>query len=82
MRTTRHLKQRALFHALSRRIWDLREELDLLVRAVEARLGTADGSLVFRSDFHLPRTYRGGTVARLQRLLVQHADGTFTVAPQ
>jgi protein O-GlcNAcase/histone acetyltransferase len=74
------LKQRALFHALSRRIWDLREELDLLVRGVEARLATADGSLVFRSDFHLPRTYRGGTAARLQRLLTQHPDGTFTVA--
>jgi protein O-GlcNAcase/histone acetyltransferase len=72
------LKQRALFHALSRRIWDLREELDLLVRGVQARLGTADGLLVFRSDFHLPRTYRGGMVARLQRLLTQHPDGTFT----
>ena len=31
-----------------------------------------------RSDFHLPGTYRGGMVARLQRLLVQHPDGTFT----
>ncbi|MGV3520624.1 beta-N-acetylglucosaminidase domain-containing protein [Luteitalea sp.] len=73
------LKQRPLFHALSRRIWDLREELDLLVRAVEARLATTDGTVAFRSDFHLPRTYRGGTAARLQRLLIQHPDGTFTV---
>lgn len=72
------MKQRALFHALSRRIWDLREELDLLVRAIEARLATTDGSVAFHSDFHLPRTYRGGTVARLQRLLIQHPDGTFT----
>jgi hypothetical protein len=33
-----------------------------------------------RSDFHLPGTYRGGLVARLQRLLVQHPDGTFEPA--
>jgi protein O-GlcNAcase/histone acetyltransferase len=75
------LKDRALFHALSRRIWDLREELDLLVRGIEARLRAPDGRVAFTSDFHQPRTYRGGTAARLQRLLVQHADGTFAVAP-
>ncbi len=72
------MRNRALFHALSRRVWDLREELDLLVRATEARLHDGSGVVRVRSDFHLPRTFRGGTVARLQRLLVQHADGTFT----
>jgi protein O-GlcNAcase/histone acetyltransferase len=72
------LRQRTLFHALSRRVWDLREELDLLVRGVQARLATLDGHVSFSSDFHLPRTYRGGTVARLQTLLTPHADGTFT----
>lgn len=75
------LRDRALFHALNRRIWDLREELDLLVKGVEARLRGGDVDEPFRSDFHLPRTYRGGMVARLQRLLVQHEDGTFTPAP-
>lgn len=75
------LRNRPLFHALSRRIWDLREELDLLVRGVEARLRHGGDVARFRSDFHLPRTFRGGMVARLQRLLTQHPDGTFTPAP-
>ena len=74
------LRHRPLFHALSRRVWDLREELDLLVRAVQARLATQDGHVSFSSDFHLPRTYRGGTAARLQTLLTPHADGTFTAS--
>jgi len=74
------LRRRPLFHALSRRVWDLREELDLLVRGVQARLATQDGHVSFSSDFHQPRTYRGGTVARLQTLLTPHADGTFTVS--
>lgn len=74
------LRDRALFHALHRRVWDLREELDLLVRGVEARLRGGDADEPFRSDFHLPGTYRGGIVARLQGLLVQHDDGTFTPA--
>lgn len=75
------LRQRPLFHALSRRIWDLREELDLLVRCVDARLAVGDGEPRLHSDYHLPGTYRGGMAARLQRLLVQHPDGTFTPAP-
>jgi hypothetical protein len=74
------LRDRSLFNALSRRVWDLREELDLLVRAAQARLASADGVVCVRSDFHQPRTFRGGTVARLQRLLQAHPDGTFTPA--
>lgn len=72
------LTNRPLFHALSRRVWDLREELDLVARGIEARLQTTDGTVRFTSDFHLPLTYRGGTAARLQRLLTQREDGTFT----
>ncbi len=74
------LRHRPLFYALSRRVWELREELDLLERYVTAK---GDGSLPdapCRSDFHLPGTYRGGVVPRLQRLLVQHPDGTFAPA--
>jgi protein O-GlcNAcase/histone acetyltransferase len=76
------LRHRPLFHALSRQIWELREELDLLERYVMAK---GDGKLPgapCTSDFHLPGTYRGGMVPRLQRLLVQHPDGTFTPARQ
>ena len=74
------LHDRPLFHALSRRVWELREELDLLLRAVEARLARAGEPGAIRSDFHLPGTYRGGMVVRLQRLLTPHEDGSFTVA--
>ena len=67
------LRDRELFYALSRRAWDLREELDLLI----GYFGREDASAPYNSDFHLPRTYRGGIVARLQRLLSQQPDGTF-----
>jgi hypothetical protein len=69
------LRDRPLFHALSRRVWDLREELDLLDRYLEAK--AADPEAVVRSDSHLPGTWRGGMVARLQALLAQRPDGTF-----
>jgi protein O-GlcNAcase/histone acetyltransferase len=70
------LVDRPLFHALSRRIWELREELDLLEQYVEGQ--NVAGSQKFPSlTSHLPGTYRGGMVARLQRLLIQEADGTF-----
>jgi protein O-GlcNAcase/histone acetyltransferase len=74
------LRQRPLFYALSRRIWELREELDLLNGYIEFKSGRANAA--FRSDFHLPGTYRGGLVSRLQRLLVQQPDGAFVPAGQ
>jgi hypothetical protein len=74
------LCDRPLFHALSRRIWDLREEVDLLDRYLAHRSQRTGLESPFRSDFHLPGTYRGGMVARLQRLLVQREDGTFAAA--
>jgi hypothetical protein len=73
------LRRRPLFHALSRRVWDLKEELDLLDRYVGAS-GGASGRAPFTSDFHRPGTYRGGLVAKLQRLLVPQPDATFTPA--
>lgn len=72
------LRDRPLFHALSRRAWDLREELDLIERYLEIK--AADPEAAVRSDFHLPGTYRGGMIARLQALLAQRADGTFVPA--
>ncbi|HKS38522.1 MAG TPA: beta-N-acetylglucosaminidase domain-containing protein [Verrucomicrobiae bacterium] len=72
------LRHRPLFHALSRRVWELREELDLLLQYVAGR---GDGGAEAPSlTSHLPGTYRGGMVARLQRLLVQQRDGTFAPA--
>lgn len=72
------LRNRPLFYALSRRIWELREELDLLERYVDFRSKPSNQNVAFTSDFHQPKTYRGGTVARLQQLLRQHSDGTLT----
>ena len=75
------LRQRPLFYALSRRVWELREELDLLDRYVEFKSKPGPADRAFGSDFHLPGTYRGGMVPRLQRLLVQQPDGTFSCGP-
>jgi protein O-GlcNAcase/histone acetyltransferase len=72
------LRDRPLFHALWRRTWELREELDLLLGYVRLRTQGRNPEAPCRSDFHLPGTYRGGLVARLQRLLIQQPDGTFT----
>ena len=68
------LKHRPLFYALSRRAWELREELDLLIGYIGFKLEKHRAP--FTSDFHLSLTYRGGMVARLQRLLTQNPDGT------
>jgi hypothetical protein len=74
------LRDRSLFHALYRRVWELREELDLLDRYVEFISREIQSETGFSSDFHLPGTYRGGMVATLQRLLEQLPDGTFLPA--
>jgi protein O-GlcNAcase/histone acetyltransferase len=73
------LRDRPLFHALHRRVWDLREELDLLLGYVRAKGSNRDAS--YRSDDHQPGTYRGGTVARLQRLLTLRPDGAVEPTP-
>jgi protein O-GlcNAcase/histone acetyltransferase len=69
------LRDRPLFYALSRRIWELREELDLLDRHLAFRANPANQGLPFRPDSHLPGTYRGGWVVRLQGLQRQQPDG-------
>jgi protein O-GlcNAcase/histone acetyltransferase len=75
------LQDRSLFHALGRRAWELREEMDLLERYVEFKSKPANHNQPFRSDSHLPGTYRGGLVAQLQRLLLLQDDGTIIPAP-
>jgi protein O-GlcNAcase / histone acetyltransferase len=73
------IRDRPLFHALHRRVWELREELDLVLGYVQAKLANPDAP--FRSDYHLPGTCRGGTVARLQRLLTILPDGAVEPVP-
>jgi protein O-GlcNAcase/histone acetyltransferase len=76
---TAELRHRALFHALGRRSWELREEMDLLERglAVNEEASRSSAFTPFASDAHLPGTYRGGFVARFQQLLHPLPDGTF-----
>lgn len=74
------LRSRPLFHALSRRTWELREELDLLDRFASRRMEERGDDTPIMSDFHLPGTCRGGLVARLQQLLIQRPDGGFSRA--
>ncbi len=76
------MNDRPLFHALHRRVWELREELDLLERFLEFKSQPANALVPFNADSHLPGTYRGGLVARLQRLLVQRPDGWITPASE
>ena len=62
------LRHRPLFHALSRRIWDLREQLDLVERCLDSRSG-ATGA------FQLPSSDSSGMATRLRHLVRQHAGG-------
>ena len=74
------LQQRPLFHAWSRRAWELREELDLWDRFLTFKSNPANATRPFRSDFHLPKTYRGGMVAQMQQLLLPAGDETIVPA--
>ncbi len=76
------LRHRPLFYALNRRVWELREELDLLERYVGFKSERGNQDAAYRPDAHLSGTYRGGMVARLQRLLIPQADGTIALAPE
>ena len=75
------LRDRSLFNAMGRRIWELREEFDLLERYWAWRSDPARADQPFTSDFHQPRTYRGSLGANLQRLWIQQADGVLSPRP-
>ena len=68
------LLDRDLFYAWSQRIWELREELELIHDFATHK---KDGK-PFISETHLPSTYRGGLVASLQRRMTMDDDGNFT----
>jgi hypothetical protein len=52
--------------------------MDLLQRGLAVNEATRAGEFApFASDAHLPGTYRGGFVARLQQLLSRRSDGAF-----
>jgi protein O-GlcNAcase/histone acetyltransferase len=69
------LRYRPMFHALYRRIWDLREQLDLLERYVAFRSGQSPGERSSTS-FPLPAVKHPGMVSRLRQLVIEHATPT------
>ena len=73
--TLTRLRDRQLFYAWSRRIWELNEELQLLLDYLGQRHRGADGGRGIVTETHLPGTYRGGMVAQLQRHLVMDSAG-------
>lgn len=63
------LSNRELFYAWSRRIWELREEMDLVKDYLSWKKVGGDVAIGFVSETHLAGTYRGGIAAEMQRLL-------------
>jgi protein O-GlcNAcase/histone acetyltransferase len=68
------LRDRELFYAWSRRAWELKEELLLIQEFIATKRAGLRRS---RIETHLPGTYRGGFVARLQQLLAMDEQGKF-----
>ncbi len=68
---------RELFYSWSRRIWDLKEELDLISDFASAKEEGTLSESGFQSETHLPLTCRGGFVAKLQRQLKMNDLGRF-----
>jgi protein O-GlcNAcase/histone acetyltransferase len=71
------LTNRELFYAWSRRVWEFKEELDLIQDFLARKKAGADEVSGIGSETHLPGTYRAGMVARLQRRLSMDEGGLF-----
>jgi protein O-GlcNAcase/histone acetyltransferase len=71
------MNDRELFYAWSRRIWDLKEELDLISDFAKAKRNGELSDDGFASESHLPSIWRGGFVANLQRRLKMNDQGRF-----
>lgn len=76
------LRNRELYYAWSRRVWDLREEMGLINSWLEQRRQGADEAAGIALEHHLPHTCRGGITAKLQRLTTMDAQGRFHAIPQ
>ena len=63
------LRDRPLFHAVSRRLWAVREELTMLRHRLANLERGERGEAAVPDDEHLPGTFRGGFIADLRRAL-------------
>jgi protein O-GlcNAcase/histone acetyltransferase len=69
------LRDRELFYVWSRRGWELKEEFQVLDAALAFKKAGGDLDVGFEPGTHLPGTYRGGTLAKIERLLQMDAQG-------
>ncbi|HEX2477591.1 MAG TPA: hypothetical protein VHK01_22735, partial [Lacipirellulaceae bacterium] len=63
------LRDRALFDAWSRRAWALKEELLVIDAALVQKRAGRDRAAGIELESCLPGTFRGGILARLERML-------------
>ena len=75
------LKNRELLHTFYRHVWELKEEAHLLAGYLRWRQGKPPTNTPFTSADHRPKTYRGGLVAALQRVLIMDEAGSFSPRP-
>jgi beta-N-acetylglucosaminidase-like protein len=75
------LRNRDLLYAIYRHVWELKEELHLVVGYLAWLTSKPGVGESFTSPEHRPKTYRGGLVAELQRLLPMNDNGGFNHRP-
>ena len=71
------LRNRELFYAWSRRIWEFREEMGLLRSWLECRKNGVDETSGYTLEHHLPHTCHGGITAKLQCHTTMDGQGRF-----
>jgi protein O-GlcNAcase/histone acetyltransferase len=69
------LRDRDLFDAWSRRAWALKEELLIMAALLAQKESGRDIAEGIELENVLPGTFRGGTLAKLQRLISTDAEG-------
>jgi protein O-GlcNAcase/histone acetyltransferase len=70
------LHDRELFHAWSRRAWEFKEEMQMIDSLLTQKKAGRDLTAGIALETHLPGTYRGGMVAKLERLFSMDDRGT------
>ena len=75
--TLTELRDRELFYAWSRRVWELREEMSLIKDFLERKQQGDSEDEGIALEHHLLDTCRGGMTSKLQRLIHMDDEGLF-----
>jgi protein O-GlcNAcase/histone acetyltransferase len=75
------LRNRELLYAIYRHVWEVKEEMQLWATYLSWLTSKPGVGESFTSVEHRPKTYRGGLVADLQRLLPMNSAGGFNHRP-